>query len=78
MSEEKSKLEAAQARAIEAEDNMRKAAEKGMELLDKLTKSESTKSELEQKIHSLKFDLTSVRANEKALNEEVNGKIFKI
>ena len=76
MSEEKSKLEAAQARAIEAEANMKQAAKFGKELLDKLTQSESTKSDLEQKIHSLKFDLTSVRANEKALNEEINGKIF--
>ena len=76
MSEEKSKLEAAEARAIEAESNMKQAAKFGKELLDKLTQSESTKSDLEQKIHSLKFDLTSVRANEKALNEEINGKIF--
>ena len=76
MSEEKSKLETAEARAIEAEANMKQAAQIGKELLEKLTESESAKNELEQNIHSLKFDLTSVRANEKALYEEINGKII--
>ena len=76
MSEEKSKLETAEARAIEAEANMKQAAQIGKELLEKLTESESAKNELEQNIHSLRFDLTSVRANEKALYEEINGKII--
>ena len=72
VSEKKSKLEAAEDRAIKAEADMKQAAQFGKELLDKLNQSETIKSELVQKINSLKLDLTSVRANEKALNEQIN------
>ena len=73
MSEDKSKLEAAEARANEAEANMRQAAQFGKDLLDQLNDSKARNGELEQKVHSLKFELTSAQANAQNLAEEVAG-----
>ena len=73
MSDDKSKLEAAEARANEAEANMRQAAQFGKDLLDQLNDSKARNGELEQKVHSLKFELTSAQANAQNLTEEVAG-----
>ena len=64
---------AAVARAEEAEENMRKAAQIGQELLEKLTKSEKIQAELEQERHNLKIQLQSKESNEKAMQDEFNG-----
>ena len=73
MSDDKSKLEAAEARANEAEANMRQAAQFGKDLLDQLNDSKARNGDLEQKVHSLKFELTSAQANAQNLTEEVAG-----
>ena len=73
MSDDKSKLEAAEARANEAEANMRQAAQFGKDLLDQLNDSKARNGELEQKVHSLKFELTSAQANAQNLTDEVAG-----
>ena len=77
MSNQMTPLEAAAvARAEQAEENMRKAAQIGQELLEKNTKSEKIQAELEQEKHSLKLQLQSKEANEKAMQDELNGKWF--
>ena len=73
MSDDKSKLEAAEARANEAEANMRQAAQFGKDLLDQLNDSKARNGELEQKVHSLKFELTTAQANHQNLTDEVAG-----
>ena len=71
MSNDKAKLEAAEARAAEAEANMLQAAEFGKDLLERNKTLEKSESELEQKVHSLKLELDSSNANGRALQDEV-------
>ena len=67
-------VEAAEARAVEAEANMFQAAEYGKQILVKLNESESLRTQLEQDKHSLKLSLQSKEADEKAMQEEILGK----
>ena len=55
MSDDKSKLEAAEARANEAEANMRQAAQFGKDLLDQLNDSKARNGDLEQRVRTNKL-----------------------
>ena len=59
MSNQVTPLEAALARAEEAETNMKLAAQYGQELLEKMNKSEKMQVQLEQERHNLKLQLQS-------------------
>ena len=67
-----SELEAAKARAAEAEANMVKAAEFGNQLLVQLRDSENLRAMLEQEKHSLKRSLEIKEASELAMQDEIN------
>lgn len=67
-------LEAAKARADEAEANMMKAAQYGQQILEKLKESERIRAEIEQEKYSLKLQLENKEASESALQDELNGK----
>ncbi len=75
---EKELMEAAEARALEAEKNMVKAAEFGQDLLRQLGKSETIRTELEQEKYSLKLQLQNREASEKALQDELQELTKKI
>ena len=72
MSNDKAKLEAAEARAAEAESQMLQAAKIGKDLLERNKILEKSESEWEQKVHSLKLELDSSNANGLALQDEVS------
>ena len=74
MSNQVSPLEAALARAEEAEANMKLAAQYGQELLEKMNKSEKMQVQLEQERHNLKLQLQSKESTEKAMQDEINRK----
>ena len=78
MSSQTTPLEAALARAAEAEANMKLAAQYGQELLEKLTKCEKMQVELEQEKHSLKLQLQAKESSETAMQDEINRKNFTI
>ena len=74
MSNQVTPLEAALARAEEAETNMKLAAQYGQELLEKMNKSEKMQVQLEQERHNLKLQLQSKESTEKAMQDEINRK----
>ena len=74
MSNQVTPLEAALARAEEAEANMKLAAQYGQELLEKMNKSEKMQVQLEQERHNLKLQLQSKESTEKAMQDEINRK----
>ena len=75
MSEDKSPIKAAEARAAEAEANMIKAAEYGKHILEKLKESEQVRSDLEQERHSLKLLMQSKESTEIAMQDEIAGNL---